>query len=226
MNWCLHSGVLVARNMSHRTHQTTGTTKLAELSPLCTWKISFRLRTPPNSKSQVHVWVFISNDGIARLSVTSSVSQTRVQAHTVATLKLVRQCNSGKDSEVCLSCQPCLPGSSLGPFSSSSTPRQALPKSTTVFSPPMVSYDATWTRRAEPTSDLWRAHRLVDQSTPNIQKSWFSINHVAWLVGHHSRSVRVSCPSSLVAWNQKQGIRTRWKNRLFASKETTDEVNL
>lgn len=132
MNWCLHSGVLVARNMSHRTHQTTGTTKLAKLSPLCTWKISFRLRTPPNSKSQVHVWVFISNDGIARLSVTSSVSQTRVQAHTVATLKLVRQCNSGKDSEVCLSCQPCLPGSSLGPFSSSSTPRQALPKSTTV----------------------------------------------------------------------------------------------
>lgn len=127
MNCCLHSGVLVDRNMSHRTHQTIGTTKLAELSPLCTWKISFRLRIPPNSKSQVPVWVFFSNDGMARLSVTLSVSQTRVQAHTVATLKLVRQRNSSQDSEVSLSFQPCLPGSSLGHLSSSSsTPRQAL----------------------------------------------------------------------------------------------------
>lgn len=126
MNWCLHPGVFVDRNMSHRTHQTIGTTKLAELSPLCTWKISFRLRTPLNSKSQVPVWVLFSNDGMARLSLTSSVSQTRVQAHTVATLKLVGQRNSGQDLEVCLSCQPCLPGSSLGHLSSSSTPRQAL----------------------------------------------------------------------------------------------------
>lgn len=86
--------------MSHRTHQST---KLAEQSPL---HLEGLLEGTHATKCQEvrclsgTVWAVFGNDGMARLLVPSTVSQTRVQAHTVATLKLMRLRNIGQDSKI------------------------------------------------------------------------------------------------------------------------------